>query len=114
MTGVRGMMMLTEETADHLNVGNRLDPEAALRFARGEEVTSTTGIKAKLARPLDFMVIADHAEGLGATKALYDAPRLFLTDPTMRRWYDMMHEGPEGSQRAMAEILDARAERDAW
>ena len=68
----------------------------------------TTGVKAKLPRPLDFMVITDHAEGLGATKALYDAPRLLITDPTMRRWYDMMHEGPEGSQRAMAEILDAR------
>ena len=98
----------TSNSVDAFGFGNRLDPEAALRFARGEEVTSTTGIKAKLARPLDFMVIADHAEGLGATKALYDAPRLFLTDPTMRRWYDMMHEGPEGSQRAMAEILDAR------
>jgi len=98
----------TSNSVDAFGFGNRLDPEAALRFGRGEEVTSTTGTKAKLDRPLDFMVIADHAEGLGATKALYEAPRLLLTDPTMRRWYDMMHEGPEGSQRAMAEILDAR------
>jgi len=102
----------TSNSVDAFGFGNRLDPEAALRFGRGEEVTSTTGIKAKLARPLDFMVIADHAEGLGATKALYDAPRLLITDPTMRRWYDMMHEGPEGSQRAMAEILDARGRND--
>ncbi|MBK9011823.1 DUF3604 domain-containing protein [Novosphingobium sp.] len=98
----------TSNSVDAFGFGNRLDPEAALRFARGEEVASTTGTKAKLARPLDFLVIADHAEGLGATKALYEAPRLLITDPTMRRWYDMMHEGPEGSQRAMAEILDAR------
>ena len=102
----------TSNSVDAFGFGNRLDPEAALRFGRGEEVTSTTGTKAKLARPLDFMVIADHAEGLGATKALYDAPRLLITDPTMRRWYDMMHEGPEGSQRAMAEILDARGRND--
>ena len=98
----------TANSVDAFGFGVRLTPEDALRFARGEEVTSTTGVKAKLPRPLDFMVITDHAEGLGATKALYDAPRLLITDPTMRRWYDMMHEGPEGSQRAMAEILDAR------
>lgn len=98
----------TANSVDAFGFGVRLSPEDALRFARGEEVTSTTGVKAKLPRPLDFMVISDHAEGLGATKALYDAPRILITDPTMRRWYDMMHEGPQGSQRAMAEILDAR------
>jgi len=98
----------TANSVDAFGFGVRLTPEDALRFARGEEVTSTTGVKAKLPRPLDFMVITDHAEGLGATKALYDAPRILITDPTMRRWYDMMHEGPQGSQRAMAEILDAR------
>ncbi|MBN8502473.1 MAG: DUF3604 domain-containing protein, partial [Sphingomonadales bacterium] len=87
----------------------RLDPEAALRFAKGEEVESSTGVKAKLARPLDFLVISDHAEGIGATKALYEAPRMMITDPTMLRWYDMMHEGPEGSLRATGEMLAARA-----
>ena len=99
----------TSNSVDAFGFGVRLGPEEALRFARGEEVTSSTGIKAKLARPLDFLVVTDHAEGLGATKALYDAPRLLIRDPQMRRWYDLMHKGPAGSQRAMAEILDARA-----
>jgi hypothetical protein len=85
-----------------------LGPEEALRFARGEEVTATTGMKAKLSRPLDFLVVTDHAEALGGTKAIADAPRLLIRDATMRRWHDMMNEGPAGSQRAMAEILDAR------
>ena len=98
----------TANSVDAFGFGVRLGPEEALRFARGEEVTSTTGLKAKLPRPLDFLVVTDHAEGLGATKALYDAPRLLIRDETMLRWYDMMHEGPAGSQRAMAEILDAR------
>ncbi len=102
----------TANSVDAFGFGVRLSPEDALRFARGEEVTSTTGVKAKLPRPLDFMVITDHAEGLGATKALYDAPRMLITDARMRRWYDMMHEGPEGSQRAMAELLDARGRND--
>ena len=102
----------TANSVDAFGFGVRLSPEDALRFARGEEVTSTTRLKARLQRPLDFLVVTDHAEGLGATKALYDAPRLLITDPTMRRWYDMMHEGPAGSQRAMAEILDARGRND--
>ena len=99
----------TSNSVDAFAFGVRLGPEDALRFARGEEVTSSTGIKAKLERPLDFLVITDHAEGLGATKALYDAPRLLITDPTLRRWYDLMHEGPRGSQQATSEMLDARA-----
>ena len=50
-----------------------------------EEVEATTGTKAKLARPLDFLVITDHSEGLGSTKALYDAPRIAINDPTLLR-----------------------------
>ena len=99
----------TSNSVDAFGFGNRLDPEAALRFASGEEVTSSTGIKAKLARPLDFLVVTDHAEALGATKALYDAPRLLISDPTLLRWYDLMHKGPTGSLQATVEMLDARA-----
>ena len=99
----------TANSVDAFGFGNRLDPEAALRFASGEEVTSSTGIKAKLERPLDFLVVTDHAEGLGATKALYDAPRMLISDPTLLRWYDLMHEGTAGSLKATAEMLDARA-----
>ncbi|MBU6166797.1 MAG: DUF3604 domain-containing protein [Alphaproteobacteria bacterium] len=102
----------TSNSVDAFGLGVRLGPEDALRFARGEAVTATTGMQAKLARPLDFLVIADHAEGLGATKALYDAPRLFIRDERMRRWHDMMHEGPDGSRRAMVEILAARGAND--
>lgn len=99
----------TANSVDAFGFGNRLPPEDALRFARGEEVKSSTGIKAKLARPLDFLVVSDHSEGLGSTKALYDAPRMMISDPTLLRWYDLMHQGTKGSLQATAEILDARA-----
>src|SRR5262249_20334186 len=46
-------------------IGCRLGPEEAYRFARGEEVISSTGVRARLQRPLDFLVVADHAENLG-------------------------------------------------
>ena len=99
----------TANSIDAFGFGVRLGPEDALRFARGEEVTSTTGIKAKLAQPLDFLVIADHSDGLGLTKRIYDAPRLLLREPLLRRWHDMMHEGPDGSLRATSELIDRAA-----
>ncbi|MBN8483480.1 MAG: DUF3604 domain-containing protein [Sphingomonadales bacterium] len=99
----------TANSPDAFGFGNRLGPEEALRFARGDEVISTTGIKAKLARPLDFLVIADHSDGFATIKDLYNAPRSFITHPTMLRWYDMMHAGPEQSQKAVGEIIDAKA-----
>ena len=45
--------------------GARLGLEEAYRFARGEEVVSSTGQPAKLSRPLDWLVIADHSDGMG-------------------------------------------------
>jgi hypothetical protein len=100
----------TSNSIDAFGFGVKLGPEEALRFAMGEEVTSTWGIKAKLDRPLDFLVIADHSGGLGATQALYDAPRLLIRDPTLLRWHDMMHEGVEGRQRVTAELINRAGE----
>ena len=100
----------TDNSVDAFGFGVRLGPEDALKFARGEEVTATTGGKAKLARPLDFLVIADHSDGLGATRRLYDAPRMLIRDPTLRRWHDMMHESPEQSLAATGELINAAAE----
>ena len=45
--------------------GNRLGMDEAYQFARGDEITSTTGIKTKLQKPLDFLVVADHSDGMG-------------------------------------------------
>jgi len=45
--------------------GNTVGPDDADRFAKGAVVTTSTGQKAQLKRPLDFIVIADHTENLG-------------------------------------------------
>jgi hypothetical protein len=99
----------TDNSIDAFGFGARLGPEQALRFARGEKVVSSTGVPAQLERPLDFLAIADHAEGLGATRRLYDAPRLLIRDATLRRWHDMMHESPEQANHAVAELITAAA-----
>ena len=49
--------------------GTRLDAEAAHKFARGEAVTTNTGQTTQLRRPLDFVVVADHGNNIGAAFA---------------------------------------------
>ena len=73
--------------------GARLLPEDAYRFARGEEVTSSTGLKVKLSRPLDFLVVADHSDGLGFFPRLLSGDPKLLADDTARRWYGWIQEG---------------------
>lgn len=102
----------TSNSIDAFGFGVRLDPEAALRFAKGEEVTSTHGLKAKLDRPLDFLVIADHSDGLGVLRRIYDGPRALIPDPELRRWHDMMHESPDGGLQVTAELIDRVARND--
>ncbi len=99
----------TSNSIDAFGFGVRLGPEEALRFARGEEVTATNGLKAKLDRPLDFLVIADHSDGLGLTKKIYDAPRFLIRDPLLLKWHDMMHEGPRGALQATGQLIDMAA-----
>ena len=52
----------TSNSPDAGLVGNTLGPDMAYRFARGEEITSSTGLRVKLNRPLDFLVVSDHAD----------------------------------------------------
>lgn len=52
----------TSWSADAYAGGNRLGPNSAYRFARGEEVELQNGLMAKLDKPLDFVALTDHAE----------------------------------------------------
>lgn len=56
----------TSLSVDAYAFGNRsIGPEEAYRFAKGGTVTAFNGQPVRLKRPLDFIVIADHAENLG-------------------------------------------------
>jgi hypothetical protein len=87
--------------------GARLSPEDAYRFARGEELTSSTGLQVKLGRPLDFLVVADHSDNMGFFPRLYAGDPEMLADPTGRKWYDMVQEGGQTGVQAAVEIIVA-------
>ena len=84
--------------------GNRLGVEDAYRFARGEEVMASSGQKAKLSRPLDFLVVADHSDNMGFAPDLIAGKPELLADPTGKKWYDMIQAG-EGNAAAL-ELID--------
>ena len=77
--------------------GCRLGPRDAYRFAKGQEVTASSGQQARLARPLDFLVVADHSDGFGFFPLLVSGDPAILADPQGRRWYDMVRSGQGAS-----------------
>ncbi|HEX5091758.1 MAG TPA: DUF3604 domain-containing protein [Burkholderiales bacterium] len=84
--------------------GARLGPREAYRFARGEQVVSSTGQPAKLSRPLDFLVVADHSDNMGFFPDLFAGKPELLADPTGRRWYDLIKSG-KGAEAALEIIV---------
>ena len=94
----------TSQSMDAVMLGNRLGPEDAYRFARGEEVTSSTGQRVQLSRPLDFLVVADHAESFGAMSAVLAGDPELMGDSVLKRWHDLMNQGPEGGLKVYTEL----------
>ncbi len=64
--------------------GTSLSPADAYRFARGETITATGGQRVQLRRPLDFLVVADHAEYLGAVQRIRAGDPALLTQKAAR------------------------------
>jgi hypothetical protein len=87
--------------------GARLTPDDAYRFAKGEEVVSSTGQRVRLSRPLDFLVVADHSDNMGFFPLLNAGDPRMLADPTGRRWYDMVQAGGQQAVAAAVEIIQA-------
>ncbi len=85
--------------------GARLSPDDAHRFARGEELISSTGQPVRLDRPLDFLVVADHSDNMGFFPRLFAGDRDMLADPTGRRWYDMIQEGGQAGVQVAVEVI---------
>ncbi len=100
----------TSNSGDAFMAGNRLGPEDSYRFARGEEVVSSTGVPAKLSRPLDFLVVSDHAEGLGVMYEVLKGNPAFSSDPTLARWGQALKAGGKEAAAAANELVSAQAQ----
>lgn len=83
----------TSYSTDAGMIGAILGPEEAYRFARGEEVTSNHGLPVRLARPLDFLVVSDHAENLGLAPLIAESAPSVLANEWGKRIHDLVKSG---------------------
>lgn len=95
----------TELSMDAGAFGNRIGLDEAYRFAKGEAVTSSSGLTAKLSRPLDFLVAADHSDGMGLFQALFNKDEWILEYEQGKRWSSMIENG-QGADAAL-ELIKA-------
>ena len=86
--------------------GNRLGLEEAYRFTRGEEVVTSHGLRARLSRPLDFVVVADHSDGYGLFAKIVEGDPELMKNETARRWNRMFNEGGQSAVEATLELID--------
>ena len=90
---------------DAFGAANRLGPEEAYRFARGDEIVTSHGERVRLNQPLDFLVVADHAEAYAAFQEIYAANPKMMTDATVREWHELLKAGTQESNQKLAEAF---------
>ena len=84
----------TRNSADAYSLGNMyLTPADAYRFAQGEALTVHNGMQAQLRRPLDFLVVSDHAEYLGGYYRFNVNDPQVVDTPTGEQWAGYVAEG---------------------
>jgi len=101
----------TTLSGDAYAFGARLTPADAYRFARGESVRADSGQEVRLRRPLDFLVVADHAENLGVLPSLMAGDEAIPDTDEGRRWSAVLAD-----LAPIAEIFGAESDEvfDSW
>jgi hypothetical protein len=109
-------MVLWGDTHLHTNLsldarafGATLGPEEAYRFARGEEVTTSQGERVKLSRPLDWLVVSDHSDAMGAMNEIVRGNPALMRDQKVKDWHDRINQGGETALNATMEVIETFA-----
>ena len=92
--------------------GTTLGPEEAVRFARGEEVVSTSGQPVKLGKPLDWVAITDHSDAMGVITEIKSGNAEMMQDATIKKWHDMFARGGKDATAAVMELVAAQSTRN--
>ncbi len=95
----------TSLSMDAALFGNRLGPREAYRFARGEEVIASTGQAVRLARPLDWLVVADHSDGMGMVSDIAAGRPELLAFEQAARWAKGLGEGGDAAVQAALDLI---------
>ena len=92
-------------SADAGGGGTTIMPRDMYRFARGEEVTSSTGQPVKLSRPFDFYMVTEHSDGMGViTDIIKGAPNI-MADAQGKKFHEAFNEGGSNAKTASQELI---------
>jgi hypothetical protein len=64
-------------------------PDDAYRFAKGEQLEGHDGLPVRMSRPLDFLLIADHAEYLAVVQGVAGGNELLTGTEAGARWSEI-------------------------
>ena len=95
----------TSNSLDARATGATIGPEAAFRFARGDEVTSSHGERVKLSRPLDFLVVSDHSDAMGAMNEIVAGNPDLMRNATLKDWHNRINKGGKTAVDAALEVV---------
>jgi hypothetical protein len=96
-------------------LGTSLMPADVYRAARGETVRSNTGQPFRLIRPLDFLVLTDHAEAMGLASMVRESNPVLLSSMRGREVWAAFNAGREQAMKAFGGLLaDVSAGRDPF
>ncbi len=87
--------------------GNRLSPDDAYRFARGEEVISSTGQAVRLSRPLDWLAVTDHSDGMGLFGDISRGKPELMAYEQSAGWIKGLQAGGDESVKASLDLITA-------
>jgi len=85
--------------------GNRLLPRDAYRLARGEEVVSSTGQSLRLSRPLDWLAVTDHSDGMGMVGDIASGKPDLMAFEQAARWHKGMQQGGDAAVNAALDLI---------
>ncbi|MDH3978636.1 MAG: DUF3604 domain-containing protein, partial [Gammaproteobacteria bacterium] len=85
--------------------GARIGLDDAYRFARGEEVMASSGQPARMGRPLDWLVIADHSDAMGFFNDLAAGEPAILKYDQAKPWYEGLQSGGDASTEAALSLI---------
>ena len=85
--------------------GNTLTPNDAYRFAKGEEIKSSTGLPVKLSRPLDWMIVTDHTDMMGIATGIQTGAPAVLADPKGKEWSEAFQKGGKEAGEAAFDLI---------
>jgi hypothetical protein len=100
----------TSLSIDARAFGNILGPRDAYRAARGDEVIASSGLAVRLSRPLDWVVIADHTDGIGMMSDIIAATPEVLKSEQGARWSKAIRAGGEEAVNATMDLIGTFAQ----